>query len=102
MGGRWCIGRSTAGRCSGRRSEPAGGSYTPGLQSLSHAPPPPPDRDIFLQIFDVDTMKTSGSMSSLLTNKKLDVIKEETIKSGLISEKDYQKIVDPKKMLSPD
>ena len=29
-------------------------------------------------------------------------LKEETIKSGLISEKDYQKIVDPKKMLSPD
>ena len=28
-------------------------------------------------------------------------LKEETIKSGLINEKDYEKIVDPKKMLSP-
>tara|TARA_B110000014_G_C20065642_1_gene555352 strand:- start:658 stop:1281 length:624 start_codon:yes stop_codon:yes gene_type:complete len=40
----------------------------------------PQGNPVFLQIFDVDTMKTSGSMSSFLTNKKLDVIKEETIK----------------------
>ena len=28
-------------------------------------------------------------------------LKEEAIKSGLISEKDYDKIVDPKKMIKP-
>jgi len=28
-------------------------------------------------------------------------LKEEAIKSGLITEKDYNKIVDPKKMISP-
>ena len=29
-------------------------------------------------------------------------LKEEAIKSGLITEKDYQKIVDPKKMIYPE
>ena len=29
-------------------------------------------------------------------------LKEETIKSGLITEKDYDKIVNPKKMIKPD
>ena len=29
-------------------------------------------------------------------------LKKEAIKSGLISEKDYQKIVDPKKMIYPE
>ena len=28
-------------------------------------------------------------------------LKEEAVKSGLISEKEYEKIVDPKKMLKP-
>ena len=28
-------------------------------------------------------------------------LKEEAIKSGLITEKEYEKIVDPKKMISP-
>ena len=28
-------------------------------------------------------------------------LKHETLKSGLINEKDYDKIVDPKKMISP-
>ena len=29
-------------------------------------------------------------------------LKEEAIKSGLINEKDYEKIVDPKKMIKPN
>ena len=29
-------------------------------------------------------------------------LKFETLKTGLIKEKDYDKIVDPKKMISPD
>ena len=29
-------------------------------------------------------------------------LKEEAIKSGLITEKEYNKIVDPKKMISPN
>ena len=29
-------------------------------------------------------------------------LKEEAIKSGLITEKEYQKIVDPKKMIYPE
>ena len=34
--------------------------------------------------------------------KKGTTLKEEALKSGLISEKDYNKIVDPKKMTYPE
>ena len=33
--------------------------------------------------------------------KNKTTLKDEAIKSGLISEKDYNKIVDPKKMIKP-
>ncbi len=33
--------------------------------------------------------------------KKNTTLKEEALKSGLITEKEYNKIVDPKKMISP-
>ena len=33
--------------------------------------------------------------------KKNTTLKHETLKTGLISEKDYNKIVDPKKMIYP-
>ena len=34
--------------------------------------------------------------------KKNTTLKYETLKTGLVSEKDYNKIVDPKKMINPD
>ena len=34
--------------------------------------------------------------------KNKTTLKEETIKSGLINEKEYDKIVNPKKMISPN
>ena len=38
-------------------------------------------------------------MSELITDLK--TLKEETLKSGLINEKNYNKIVNPKKMIYP-
>ena len=34
-------------------------------------------------------------------HKNWTTLKEEALKSGLISKKDYEKIVDPKKMIKP-
>ena len=36
-----------------------------------------------------------------LAHKNGTTLKEESIKSGLITEKEYKKIVDPKKMIKP-
>ena len=43
----------------------------------------------------------NASKISKKANKNGTTLKEEAIKSGLISEREYNKIVDPKKMIKP-
>ena len=43
----------------------------------------------------------NAAMIAKKAHKNGSTLKEESIKSGLINEKDYDKIVDPKKMIKP-
>ena len=47
-------------------------------------------------------MKNTKLSLQDLIESKVDTLKEETIKSGLITEKEYDKIVDPEKMTTPN
>ena len=62
------------------------------------------EKSIYKLLPDVRDLITNGkeSVDSKNLQKFVDTLKEEALKSGLIDESDYDKIVDPKKMINPN